>query len=792
MTDSQMDDMIKETLALKKQIDFLEQNLSNQIKEKESLLQTFTIFKNESKEKESKYMDKEIDLDKEIKELDNIVYKAAQRIKPTLYDGSLISSQHDVILVIDDEETLILEEIVLWYLDFRCSKHMTGNRSQLMNFVSLFLGTIRFGNDHIAKIMDLEVAFWKNTCFIWNLDGVDLLSSSRDTNLYTISLDDMLKTSSVYLISKASNTKSWLWHCRLSHLNFGTLNKLAKDGLVRGIPKLKFKKDRLCSAGALGKSNKSSHQPKAEDTNQEKLYLLHMDLFGPMRVKFLRSRDEAPEAIIKCIKNIQVRLNVTVRNVRIDNKTKFVNQTLREFYENVRISHQTSVAQNCSLLLLRYNKTPYELIHDKNPDLSFLHVSGSLYYPTNNSEDLGKQNAKADIGIFVGYTPAKKAFRNYNRRTWKIMETILVMFDELTSMASEQFSSEPGPQLMTPATSNLGLVPNPVPQQPFNPPTRNDWDQPKNFKEAMLESSWIEAMHEEIHEFERLQVWESVPCPDKVMLIKLKWIFKVKIDKFGGVLKNKARLVAQGFSKYRQQEYDNLPDGRQNGFLKWRAQRRGLQTSQSPRGIFINQSKYASEIIKKYGMLTNDSVDTPMAKKNKLDVDLQGTPVDATHYHDMIGSLMYLTSRSAQFLGDKLVSWSSKKQKSTTILSIEVEYIALSGCCAQILWMRSHLTDFGFQFNKIPLYCDNKSAIALCCNNVQYSRAKHIDVRYHFIKEQVKNRIVELYFFRTEYQLADIFTKPLPRERFKFLIEKLGMKSMSPETLKSLAEEEDE
>ncbi|GJX54812.1 hypothetical protein Tco_0283181 [Tanacetum coccineum] len=106
--------------------------------------------------------------------------------------------------------------------------------------------------------------------------------------------------------------------------------------------------------------------------------------------------------------------------------------------------------------------------------------------------------------------------------------------------------------------------------------------------------------------------------------------------------------------------------------------------------------------------------------------------------------------------------------------------------------MRSQLTDYGFKFNKIPLYCDNKSAIALCCNNVQHSRAKHIAVRHHFIKEQVENRIVELYFVRTEYQLADIFTKPLPRERFEFLIEKLGMKSMSPETLKSLVEEEDE
>ncbi|GJS26749.1 hypothetical protein Tco_0487369 [Tanacetum coccineum] len=136
------------------------------------------------------------------------------------------------------------------------------------------------------------------------------------------------------------------------------------------------------------------------------------------------------------------------------------------------------------------------------------------------------------------------------------------------------------------------------------------------------------------------------------------------------------------------------------------------------------------------------------------------------------------TSGSAQFLGDRLVSWFSKKQKSTAILSTKAEYIALSRCCAKILWMRSQLTDYGFTFNKIPMYYDNKSAIALCCNNVQHSRSKHIDVRYHFIKEQVENRIVELYFVRTEYQLANIFTKLLPRERFNFLIEKLGMTSM--------------
>ncbi|GJV46222.1 hypothetical protein Tco_1430758 [Tanacetum coccineum] len=150
------------------------------------------------------------------------------------------------------------------------------------------------------------------------------------------------------------------------------------------------------------------------------------------------------------------------------------------------------------------------------------------------------------------------------------------------------------------------------------------------------------------------------------------------------------------------------------------------------------------------------------------------------------------TSGSMQLLGDRLVSWSSKRQKSAAISSTEAEYIALSGCCAQILWMRSQLTDYGFGFNKIPMYCDNKSVIALCCNNVQHSRSKHIDIRFHFIKEHVENGVIELYFINTEYQLADIFTKALGRKRIEFLINKLGMRSFTPETLKHLAYEVDE
>nr|GEU85835.1 retrovirus-related Pol polyprotein from transposon TNT 1-94 [Tanacetum cinerariifolium] len=197
----------------------------------------------------------------------------------------------------------------------------------------------------------------------------------------------------------------------------------------------------------------------------------------------------------------------------------------------------------------------------------------------------------------------------------------------------------------------------------------------------------------------------------------------------------------------------------------------GLQISQSPRGIFINESKYASEILKKYGMLTSDSVDTPMEEKSNRDEDLQGKLVDDTFYLGMIGSLIYLTS-----------------SRSDLIYAI---CLCARGC-AQILWIRSQLTDYGFQFNKIPPYCDNKSAIALCCNNIQHSRAKHIDVRYHFIKEQVENGFMKLYLVQTEYQLADIFTKPLPRDIFNFLIEKLGMRSMSLKMLKRLIEEEDE
>ncbi|GJV95942.1 hypothetical protein Tco_1547519 [Tanacetum coccineum] len=207
-----------------------------------------------------------------------------------------------------------------------------------------------------------------------------------------------------------------------------------------------------------------------------------------------------------------------------------------------------------------------------------------------------------------------------------------------------------------------------------------------------------------------------------------------------------------------------------------------------------------------------------MATKPKLDADLSGEPVDQTDYRSKIGSLMYLTSsrpdivqavcycaryqarptekhlkevkRIFRYLrGDKLSLMVKEVADCTAMSSAEAEYVALSASCAQVMWMRTQLQDYGFNYNKIPLYCDSQSAIAISCNPVQHSRTKHIHTRYHFIKEQVENGIIELYFVRTEYQLADMFTKALPEERFQYLVRRIGMRCLTPAELEVLTKE---
>ncbi|GJT38014.1 retrovirus-related pol polyprotein from transposon TNT 1-94 [Tanacetum coccineum] len=824
-----------------------------------------------------------------------------------------------------------------------CSKHMTGNRSKLMNFVEKFIGSVRFGNDHLGAIMgygdyvmgdsvisrvyyveglghnlfsvgqfcdsDLEVAFRKHTCFVRDLNGTDILKGSRGTNLYTISIDEMMKSSPICLLSKASKSKSWLWHRRLNHLNFGTINDLARKDLVRGLPRLKFEKDHLCSACQLGKSKKFSHRPKSENTNMEVLHTLHMDLCGPMRVesikgkkyilvivddysrftwvKFLRSKDETPEFVTNFLKQIQVGLNKTVRFIRTDNGTEFVNQALSAYYEGVGITHQKSVprtpqqngvverrnrtlveaartmmifskapmflwaeavatacyTQNRSLIHTRHNKTPYELVHEKKPDLTFFRVFGALCYPTNDSENLGKFQAKADIGIFVGYAPSRKGYRIYNKRTRRLMETIHVTFDEMDqTMAPVRISSGPVPVIMTSGQLKSGLAPtdkelemlfqpmfdehleqSPVDEQvpsateintqvvppgtslsttiaqdapstsassstsdshlpvqhqeiPEDTPIIHDvphpshnlvpgdpgsaqsssgnvnavepnhdnyppdhirrWTkdhpldnivgnpsrpvstrkqlasdalwccfhtelskvEPKNFKMAVIEDCWFQAMQDEIHEFDRLEVWELVPRPIYVMVIALKWIYKVKLDEYGDVLKNKARLVAK--KVYRQEDEDNA----------------------------------------QYKSLTAYAICD----------------------HAGLSRSRRVTSEVLSYFEIGLVSWSSKKQRSTAISTTEAEYIAMSGCYVP------HSRD------------DARSKTQLTYGN-------------QFHREQVENRVVELYFVETNYQLAEYSHQSLTKRTVsRFLFHATRQKSLTPETLKRLQEGEDE
>ncbi|GJT78957.1 retrovirus-related pol polyprotein from transposon TNT 1-94 [Tanacetum coccineum] len=915
---------------------------------------------------------------------------------------------------------------------------------------------------------NLEVAFRQHTCFIRNLEGVDLLTGSQGNNLYTLSLGDMMASSPICLLSKASKTMSWLWHRRLSHLNLVNSQLRLGHGLVRGLLKLKFEKDHLCSTCAMGKSKKKPHKPKSEDTNQEKLYLLHMDLCGPMRVASIGISHETSVARSPQQNGVVERRNRTLieaaRTMLI-----YAKAPLFLWAEAVATACYT---QNRSIIRLRHGKTPYELLHDKPPDLSFFHVFGALCYPTNDSENLGKLQPKADIGIFIGYAPTKKAFRIYNRRTRRIIGTIYVDFDELTAMASEQSSSGPAlhnnalqHQFWTPHKSHGGggwwgggggggcvcvnlssMKPNPPPSTPYVPPSRTDWDilfqpmfdelltpitsvdlpapeviapvaevvapvpvvstgspsltnvdqdapspsnsqttpetqppvipndveennhdievahmgndpyfgvpipevpfdqssssdsihtivhpdhqisehnskwtkdhpleniigalerpvstrlqlheqalfcyynafltvvEPKTYKYALTQSCLIESMQEELNEFERLEVRELVPRPDKVMVITLKWIYKVKLDELGGNLTNKARLVARGYRQeegidfeesfapvarleairiflafvahmnmvvyqmdvktaflngnlqeevYVSQTDEFVDPDNPNHVYKLKKALYGLK--QAPHAwydmlssflrsqdfskgsvdptLFIRKEgkelllvqvyvddiifaastpelcdlfaknhefkkfkiKYAIESLKKYGFDSSDPVDTPMVEKSKLNEDKEGKAVDPSHYRGMIGTLLYLTanadhagcqdthrstSDSMQFLGDRLVSWSSKRQKSVTMSSTEAEYIAMSRC---------------FSTFHIKAY-------------------RHLRFQlYHM--EHVENGVIELYFVNSEYQLADIFTKPLCRERIEFLISKLRMRSFTPETLKKLADEVEE
>nr|GEU35969.1 retrovirus-related Pol polyprotein from transposon TNT 1-94 [Tanacetum cinerariifolium] len=589
-------------------------------------------------------------------------------------------------------------QLILLIVDFGCTKHMTGNLKLLCNFVEKFLGAVHFGNDQFAPILgfgdlvlgkvtinrvyyveglnhnlfsvgqfcdaDLEVAFRKFTCFVRDLQGNDLLTRNRGSNLYTISLQESTSATPLCLMAKASPSQAWLWHRRLSRLNFDYINLLLKKDIVIGLPKLNSK---------------------------GRLNLLHMDLCGTMRVASINGK----KYILKA-----------------------------SDYDN-----PDPVPQRQD----DFSSADADVPSQQELDLLF----GPLY----------------DEFFNVGYNPQDKQ-PSMNIQSTSAPSTPKRIMLRKTSIIKQKKEN-------TYKTMNL----------PILSVLRHKMllSIPHTTMEAMGDSAWIEAMHEELHQFDRLQVWELVDKPFGKMVIRLKWLWKNNKDKDQNVIRNKARLIAKGYAQEEgidfeesfapvagleaEEVYIAQPDGfvdpnypekvyrlrkalyglkqaprawydELSKFLTSKGFTKGLQIHQSPRGIFINQAKYTLEILHKHGM-------------------------------------------------DKA----------------EAEYVALSASCAQVMWIRTQLQDYGFNYNKIPLYCDSQSAIAISCNLVQHSRTKHIHTRYHFIKEHVENGIIELHFVRTEYQLADMFTKALPEDRFKYLVRRIGMRCLTPAELEVLANE---
>nr|GEY75931.1 hypothetical protein [Tanacetum cinerariifolium] len=663
------------------------------------------------------------------------------------------------------------------------------------------MGTVRFGNDHVAAILgfgefcysDLEVAFRRNACFVRNLEGVDLLKGDHSTNLYTINLHEMAFASPICLMARASSTKSWLWHQRLSHLNFDTINDLARNDLVAGLPKFKYHKEHLFPSCEQGKSKRASHPPKPVPNSRQRLHLLRMDLCGPMRIASKNG------------KRITVLLQSPVIIIRTDNGTEFKNQVLKEYFDTVGISHQMS-----SVRTLQQNGVVERPMYDdyfggqplatartvppaqepqvRQSTTSSTTIADIASIPTNSSShatnipitsqdvDELNPNAMVDDNTFVN------PFANSS-----------------TSAATTSSSPNVDP-------SNMHTFYQPYPhefqwtkdhplEQVIGEPSRpvltrnqlrSDGDmymyalsvssmEPKNVKEAMTDPSWIDSMQEELLQFKRLDVWVLVPAPDNISPLTLKWLFKNKHDGEQTVIRNKSHLIVRG---YRQEEGINFEESfalvarmeairiflayaahksftvfqmdvktaflhgslkedvyvcQPEGFIdadhpshvyKLKKALYGLkqaprvcrpeivhatclcaryqakpaekhlkEISQSPKGIFINQSKYALESIKKYGFESCDPVDTPMVEKSKLNEDKEGKDIDPSHYrgsayrkahvdHAGCQDTRRSTSGTVQFLGERLIRWSSKRQKGAAISSTEAEYIALSGCCA--------------------------------------------------------------------------------------------------------------
>ncbi|GJR27020.1 retrovirus-related pol polyprotein from transposon TNT 1-94 [Tanacetum coccineum] len=565
-----------------------------------------------------------------------------------------------------------------------------------------FIEKVRFGNDHFDAIMgygdyvigdsvisrvyyveglghnlfsagqfcdsDLEVAFRKHSCYVRDTDGVELIKGSHGYNLYTISIEDMMKSSPICLLSKASKNKSWLWHRHLNHLNFGTINDLTRKDLVRGLPRLKFEKDHLCSACQLGKSKKHTHTPKDKNTNLEVLNTLHMDLCGPMQAQTINGQNRT--------------LVEAARTMLIFSKALM--------FLWAKVVATACYTKNRSLIHTRLNKTPYELVHDKKPDLTFFRVFGALCYLTNDSEDLGKLQLTANIGIFLS-----------------------------EPMAPVQLSTEPAPTFLTLGHISVAAGSTIIQDNPFAPIANNPFVNvfaPEPSSEASSSGDYPPENNLQLMPCGAcITLTTTRLCHDHCSQVDL----QVKLDEYGDILKNKARLVANG---YRLEEGIDFEESFTpvacieaiRIFIANAVSKNMTIYQMDVKITFLNgELKEEVYVSQPEGFVDPEHPTNVFCLKKAL---YQALPTKK-HLEALKRVFWYLRGT---------INWGLWYPKDTAMAltayadvdHAEAEYISMSGCYAQILWMRSQLTDYGFAFNKIPLYCDNRSAIALYYNNV--------------------------------------------------------------------------
>ncbi|GJU36330.1 retrovirus-related pol polyprotein from transposon TNT 1-94 [Tanacetum coccineum] len=698
----------------------------------------------------------------------------------------VFNSNHDAYMV----------NLILFIVDSGCTKHMMGNLSLLCNFVEKYLGTVHFGNDQFAPILGYGDLVQGNITInrVYYVEGLNhnLFSVGQfcDADLEVGIFGNYITTSStpIYLMAKASPTQAWLWHRRLSHLNFDYINLLSKKDVVIGLPKLKYVKDQLCSSCEVSKAKRSSFKSKTVPSSKGRLNLLHMDLCGPMRVAsingkryilvivddysrytwtlFLCSKDETPK-VLKDFSHDDLQKNhsspliyVRIDRGRVLNKPRSSRQKALD-YDN---SDSAPELQNVSPFSL-YNKSHQKQGVDLLLVLCTMNFSmDESTYRVNKFSSPTDNSAPQDTHPSTNIHPTSEPSTSTNVHAEENNDNQAEFTNPFCTPVQENAES---------SSSNIGNsnVAYRQSTQEFeyddkrSPLTQEAWqilhgiesNAGKNFFKILKTTSLAKGYAQE----EGIDFKESFAPVARLEAVR---IFV-------------AYVAHKSFPIYQM----DVKMAFLNGPLKeevYVAQPDGFIDPDHPEKVYRLRKAL-------YGLKQAPRAWIFRYLRGTINMGLwypKGSGFDLTTFSDADHAVCVDTRKSTsggiQFLGDKLVSWMLKKQDYTAMSSAEAEYVALSASCAQVMWMRTQLQDYGFNYNKIPLYCDSQSAITISCNPVQHSHTKHIHTRYHFIKERVENGIIELYFVRTEYQLADMLLKAHPKIVFSVSCRRIGMSGL--------------